>query len=181
MAVVSPAGVTPPVPLIPPSSNSPEHGSPPSPTLQQPNGGSPGSPTLQPQQSASVVYPQRLLDPPPPPLPYLAATPQHENTGVQEPSSPRPHPPELENIEPAPAPASPTVNPDHLEQTPPPAEAFAFAGTSAFITSTTMQYLRTISAGPRWVEMVTSYLRLKEFPVMKSVCVFRIVDLSCIF
>ena len=187
--IVGSAEAAPPIPLIPPSSESPEHGSPPSPALQQTHDRSPSSPVLQPQQTTSTVSPQDFLDHSPPLSPSLATTLQPEDTNVQEPPSLCPHPPEPENVEPAPhlpepenvepAPtlASPTINPNHLERTAPPAGMFAFAGTSAFTTSAMVQYLQTISAGPCWVEMVTAYLCFEEFPAMKLVHAFRIAGL----
>ena len=184
MAAVGSAEGTPSVPLVSPSSKSPEQHKPsPSPVLQQTHGGSPSGPALQPQQVASPISSQHPPDDPPPPQPEDTGAqeplslhpppPQPEDTGVQEPLSPHPHSPGPENTEFTPTAASPTVNPGHLERTPPPAGVFTFTGTSAFVTPATLQYFQTISAGPCWVEMVISYLRLEEFTVSKVVCIFR--------
>lgn len=60
---------------------------------------------------------------------------------------------------------------------PPPIGIFALSDTSPFITAATINYLQTISAGQRWVDMVSSYLRLEGFPVAKGVS----LDLSFFF
>ena len=54
---------------------------------------------------------------------------------------------------------------------PPPVGTLKFEGTSAFLTPDVIDYLQTIPAGRRWAEMVSSYLRMEEFPIAKGVSV----------
>ena len=43
---------------------------------------------------------------------------------------------------------------------------------STFVTSSTLNYLATISGGKGWVDMVKAYLQLEQLPVPKDVCNF---------
>ena len=68
--------------------------------------------------------------------------------------------------------------PDHFKRSPPPPGAFAFSGSSPFINPAAIQYLQTIPAGQRWTDMVNSYLRFEELPVVPGV---RILILFILF
>lgn len=55
------------------------------------------------------------------------------------------------------------------KRSPAPPGAFAYCGSSPFITPATIQYLETVCAGQRWTDMVNSFLRLEELPVTNHV------------
>ena len=67
--------------------------------------------------------------------------------------------------------SSATAHANHSERAPPPAGKFTFDGTQSFIKPATMDYLQTVSAGQRWIDMVVSYLHLEEFPNIKGVSI----------
>jgi len=66
---------------------------------------------------------------------------------------------------------------NHAERVPPPPGIFTFNDASPFITPAAIGYLQTIPAGKRWVNMVTSYLCLKGFSLIKGVCTTIFLDL----
>ena len=66
---------------------------------------------------------------------------------------------------------------DHVERVPPPPGIFTFNDASPFITPAAIGYLQTIPAGERWVNMVTSYLRLEGFSLIKGVRTNIFLDL----
>ena len=189
-AVADPAEVVPATPSVSPSLQQPELQEPlPSPTLQQLHKALPSDPALQPQQITSVLSHQR-----PPvhlPLPHLTTAPSPGpspgDSDVQElsPSLPAAPPPSPHLDSPRPRTSNPTlravlatVDPNRSECVPPPAEAFTFANVPSFITPAAIQYLQSVSAGQRWVEMITAYLRFEELPVAKAVCIFCASNLS---
>ena len=47
--------------------------------------------------------------------------------------------------------------------------AFVFNGTASFITLSTISYFQMIPGGQCWMEMVKSYLELKQLPMQKGV------------
>lgn len=49
---------------------------------------------------------------------------------------------------------------------------FKFDMPSTFIIPSAVAYLETIPGGPRWIDMVNSYLQLKQLPTPKKVCIF---------
>ena len=61
-----------------------------------------------------------------------------------------------------------------MERAAPPPGIFVFNGDSPFITATSIAYLQTIPAGQRWVDMVSSFLRMEEFPVTKGVSLYAL-------
>lgn len=63
----------------------------------------------------------------------------------------------------------PVSNHNHTERAPPSAGTFIVNNVQPFITAATIDYLHTIPAGERWVNMVSSYLRLEGYPVVTGV------------
>ena len=196
-AVVDPAEVAPATPSISPSLQQPELQEPSfSPTLQQIQDALPSSPALQPQQTTSVTSHQH------PPVHLIIAPSLGEDAQELSPAlpaapppSPRPNSPSPHTDSPSPCADSPgpeTSNPtlcavltsvdsNQLKCVPPPAEAFTFSNISPFITPATIQYLQTVSAGQRWVEIIISYLRFEELPVAKGVRISCASDLFIFF
>jgi len=72
------------------------------------------------------------------------------------------------------------TNRGHVGRLPPHAGTFTFDDTSPFVTVAAINYLQTIPGGQRWVDMVTSYLRLEALPLVKGVCVNHSVRLPLI-
>lgn len=98
-------------------------------------------------------------------------TPQPEDAGTREPPSPRPHSPESKNAESAPS----TANTNRPARIPPSAGTPFFDSALPFIEPTAIQHLQDIPAGPRWMEVLTSYLRFE--PTTNAVRAFHCTGL----
>jgi len=176
-AIINPTEVALPSPLVSPSLQPPEQQEPlPGPIPQRTHNGSPSIPAPQSQQTPPAASGQCPSDHPPPL--HLITAPQPEDMDTRQPPSPCSDlsgPGATDPIPPAapPTAAPSTSEPDSPEHAPPPVRAFAFTGTSLFITPVTIQYLQTIPANQRWSEMVTSYLRFEELPPTKDVRIYR--------
>lgn len=151
----SPAAVIPSIPSVPSSSQSPLlQEPPPGHTPQQTHNSSSGdSLASQPQQAS----PESLVTTPGPDT-------HSPGTGTTELT------PGNSSDEAANDPVPPPDNPDHSGRSL--AGAFPYNGSSQFITEAALQYLKTIPAGQHWTAMVTSFLRLEEFPIPLDVRIF---------
>ena len=156
-------------------------------TVPQPEATPQPSPAIVPQSEATlqpspVIVPQSeaTLQPSPVTVPQPEATDVGESSSVP-PATPPPSPhsdsPGPEAADPTLPAISPIVDHNHPEHAPPPVGTFTFVGTSPFITPATIQYLQTVPASQRWVEMVAAYLRFEALPIMKGVRISLVPDL----